>query len=135
MKDFLSLFRGAVVGIIGLAASVLFVVAMVPYAWLLFGVFGGIGAVILTVFSIYNGCAEIHLRHRKAGPHSSINYRRGLRKLERQRREAVRKMYSMKSYSSSASYYLDIIEVEKKIATHKGIDYDKPEYLPANRYS
>jgi hypothetical protein len=135
VKEFFRIFGGAVVGVVGLIASVCFVVAMAPYAWLLFGIFGGIGSALLIVFNIYNGCAELHFIHRKAGPSSSVNYRRVLRKLKRQRATAVRKMYSMKAYSDNASYYLDIIAVEKKIAEHMGIDYVKPDYLPKDRWS
>lgn len=134
-KEFLRIFWSAGVGVAGLAASLAFVIAVAPTPWLLIGITGMIGSVFLTVSGIYNGCAEVHLMRRKDGPNSSLNYRKGLRKLKRRRAAAVRKLYSMKAYSSNPAYYLEVIEVEKEIAKHMGIDYVKPTYLPKDRWS
>jgi hypothetical protein len=122
-----------VIGIAGLIP--VFVLSVTAHSiWMLLPIFGIPIISLLIGLGIYNNCAELYLLSKKSGPHSGANYKRGLRQLERERKDAVRKLWSMKNYSYGSSYYLDVIAIEKKIATHKGIDYVRPEYLP-DRYS
>jgi len=136
MEDFakaIKFWRWPILGLIGIAGLItVFVFAVVAHsAWMCLPIFGIPIIGLLIGFGIYNNCAELYLMSQKQGPE---NYRRTLRNLERKRKAAVRKMWSMKNYHSGSSYYMDIIDIEKKIAEHKGIDYIRPEYLPKSRY-
>ena len=134
IKVYLPVYKWPVLCVPAFFASVVFVVATAPYAWLLIGIATGIGSAITFGVTLYTANAEALLLRRKAGPHSGLNYHKGLRKLKRERRELVRKQYMMKSSGFGNSYYLDVIEKEKEIAKHMGIDYVKPDYLPQSRY-
>jgi len=132
----LKFWRWPILGLIGISGLIpVFALSVVAHsAWMVLPIFGVPVIGILTGLGIYNNCAEIYLLSKKSGPHSGFNYKRRLRQLERRRKDAVRKLWSMKNYGHGKAYYMDIIDIEKEIAEHKGIDYVKPDYLPKSRY-
>lgn len=134
----LKFWKWPIYGMLGITSLIpVFVVSVAAHsAWMCLPIFGVPALGLLIGLGIYNNCAELYLLSKKSGPHSGVNYKRVLRQLERRRKVAVRKMWSMKNYSYDGSaYYSDIIKIEKEIAEHKGIDYVRPEYLPSSRYS
>ena len=86
-----------------------------------------IAAGVFAGFDIHYHLAERFFRMKKLGPNAEENYKKELRRLERLRRQTVRKAFSYKNYGSGSTYVREAIELEERIEAHKNGDEFKPK--------
>lgn len=83
-----------------------------------------VGVGTLSGFDIYNHLAERHFLVQKLGINPEENYKKELRRLEKLRREAVRKTFSYKNYGSGSTYFREALDAEKRLEAYRnGEDY------------
>ena len=81
---------------------------------------------VLAGFDIHLHLAERYFQTKKIGPNASENYKKELRRLNRDRRKLIRKTFGYRNYGSGITYFKEALELEKQIEAHKnGEEYTK----------